>query len=265
MAQHRVRAGRLTQPRVLVLPEGTVDAGRVVLPDEVGRHVRDVLRVRSGAPVIVTDGAGVVAEGTIEAVERRRVSVQLGPIRPHPRPPGPSVRLLQGVGKGDKLEAVVRQCVELGVSEIEPVWTERTIAHQRVRVERLRSIAEDAMRVAGRTWRPRIGTGRRLIELLDEPRADRAFALVVGAPRSLARGLCSDDGRSPTVAAVELVVGPEGGLTEDEAAAVGRSGFEPVHLGPYTLRTETAGPAAVAVVMALSGGWSTGEGSLRSP
>ena len=241
----------MARVRPLVLPEGSLVEGPSVLPDDVARYVRDVLRLRAGAEVWVTDGAGHTADGTVTAVERRRVEVTLRALRTVERPPRPDVTLIQGVGKGDKLETVVRQAVELGVRRMVPVLTERAVARREAKDDRLRAVAEDAMRVSGRSWRPVIAPVRPLAEVFAAARAGPAFALVLGAEWSLTHRLNAL--RSPT--AIELLVGPEGGLSPAEASAAQSAGFEHAHLGPHTLRTETAGPAVVALAVALCGAW----------
>ena len=228
--------------RPIVLPPGALadGAGPVELPGDVARHVRDVLRLRPGAPIRATDGAGVIADGTVALVERRCVVVDLQAPRSAP-PTRPQVRLLQAVGKGDKLETVVRQTTELGVSVIQPVWTERGSARQS-RPERLLGIVDDAMRVSGRAWRPEIRGAVSLAEALQAPRAEVGFVLALGASGSLAEKLTAL--ASPPTA-VDLLIGPEGGLSTNEVDASVSAGFERAHMGPHTLRTETAGPAAV--------------------
>lgn len=238
----------MSRVRPFVVPEGFLSSGRLELPADVGRHVRDVLRLRNGAPVRLSDGAGQIADGVVVTVDRRRVIVDLGPIESCSPPRGPAVILFQGVGKGDKLDSVVRQTVELGVREVQPVLTQRSVGKE-VRVERLRAIAEDALRVSGRAWRPTIHPGRPLSEVMDHPRTGAGFVLALSASESLARLL------PDAPPAIELLVGPEGGLTDDEVAHAVDASFRAAHLGPYTLRTETAGPAVVAVTMGLTGAW----------
>ena len=244
----------MSRVRPLVLPAGSLTLGRIELPEDVARHVRDVLRLRADAPVRVTDGTGRWASGRVLAVQRRQVSVQLDTIDPQVTPAGPNVTLMQGVGKGDKLDAVVRQAVELGVRAVQPVLTARTVPRAGTRPVRLQAIAEDAMRVSGRAWRPTILAARDLQEVLREPRSGSAFVLAWGGEASLAQGLR----RLPPVEAVTLLVGPEGGLTNEEVDQAQAAGFALAHLGPHTLRTETAGPAVVAVTMAFLGAWDGG-------
>ena len=243
----------MAKARTVVLPEGALTSGVVELPDAVARHVRDVLRLRSGALVRVTDGAGCVANAAVVRVERRRVEIEVAEDIRTQVQTGPTITLLQGVGKGDKLDTVVRQTVELGVTRLQPVLSERAIGHKEVKQERLQTIAEDALRVSGRAWRPEILQPKSLPAVLSQPRAERPIALALGATTAFVECLV---GRP---ASVELLIGPEGGLSAAEVEAAEVAGFRSAHLGPYTLRTETAGPAVVAATMALCGAWDAGS------
>lgn len=227
-------------PRRVVLPPGWLArAGEeVALPEGVVRHLR-VLRLTTGAPVSVTDGEGREADGLLR-LDARPV-VELGPVR-SVVPPQPELILLQGIGKGEKLDQVVRQAVELGIARLVPVATERAVARREHKVDRLRAIAEDALRVSGRAHRATIEAPTTLQQAL-EVEADLKLGFVLGASLSLPSVL---RGAAPRV--VALLVGPEGGFSANEVDALEAAGFRAVHLGRYTLRTETAGPAAVAMV-----------------
>jgi 16S rRNA (uracil1498-N3)-methyltransferase len=172
-------------------------------------------------------------------------------VRDVPPPPGPALTLLQGVGKGDKLDTVVRQTTELGVRALVPVITERAVARHEQRLDRWSAIAEDALRVSARSWRPRLEPPRALAEVLARPRADLALCLALEGGVPLAALLAARD--PAAVGSVEVLVGPEGGLAPAEVAAAREAGFEVAHLGSNTLRTETAGPAVAAILLFWGG------------
>ncbi|MEO1338856.1 MAG: RsmE family RNA methyltransferase, partial [Myxococcota bacterium] len=200
----------MSRVRPFVLPQGTLFEGPHVLPPDVGRYLRDVLRLRVGAKVRATDGAGRSAEGIVDKIERQMVTVVFGPCHVAPPPRGPVISLIQAVGKNDKMDTVIRQTVELGVRRITPVVTERTVGRRETRPRWLQ-IAEDAMRVSGRIWRPTIDPVRSLASVLSDKRSGAAFVLALGASASLAEHL----GHLAPRASVELLVGPEGGLSSD--------------------------------------------------
>lgn len=230
--------------RRFVVPEGTLSIGRLALEGDVASHVRDVLRARAGDEVLLSDGTGVEAPAVIAALDRRQVIVAIETLRDLPAPDGLALTLIACVARGDKIDAVVRQACELGVRRIAPVISERSVAEKRSRTDRWRAIAEDAIRVSGRAHRPVIEEVRTFAELLARPRAERSFAFALNGAAPFHRALGTAVPRT-----MECLVGPEGGLSAAEVEAAGKSGFSIVHLGPHTLRADTAGPAVAAIAL----------------
>ncbi|MCC7380226.1 MAG: 16S rRNA (uracil(1498)-N(3))-methyltransferase [Deltaproteobacteria bacterium] len=235
--------------RRLVVGAGTIVPGERSLDAELAHYLRDVLRLPVGSPLELTDGEGVRARATIRAIERRAVRIDIEAIEREPRPRGPAVTLLQAVGKGDKVDAVVRQAAELGVARIVPVVTRRAVAEREKRVLRWQGIADDALRVSGRCHRTRIEPVTPLAAALGGSRASLSLCPDLGASRAL-RDILSQAGNPGTV---EVLIGPEGGFEPEERAAVEGAGFLRVSLGPFTLRTETAGPALIAILQYVLG------------
>jgi 16S rRNA (uracil1498-N3)-methyltransferase len=230
--------------RRLVLAAGSLRRGRTELEESVAHYARDVLRLEVGAEVHLYDGEGRTAIGTVLASKRREVILDVGEPTETPKPSGPEIVVIQAVAKGDKMDAVVRQCTELGISALWPVLTARSIARQDGRRDRWLTIAEDAMRVSSRAWRPEIAEVRSLPEILKLPRAERSIALALEDGADLRTVLDAESIPNR----IEVLIGPEGGLEPDEIEAAKEAGFTIAHLGPHTLRTETAGPAIVAML-----------------
>jgi 16S rRNA (uracil1498-N3)-methyltransferase len=228
--------------RLLVEPDELL-AGTIDLGGEVVHYARDVLRLRAGAEVELLDGAGRRATATIVSFDRARIRLEARQPRAE-APPRPAITLIQAIAKGEKMDQLIRQAAELGAARVRPVVTARAVAERAGRVDRWRTIAADALRVSGRAYRTAIDPVAPLEVVLSDPRATLALSLEVGAARRL-RDVLSQAGDP---ASVEVVVGPEGGLEDGERAALEGAGFLPVGLGPYTLRTETAGPAVLAVL-----------------
>ena len=227
--------------RRLVLPAGTILPGDYQLSDDLAHYVRRVLRLRPDETMLVSDGAGVSAQATIIDSE----TLHLSQVVTEPAPLGPRLTLIQGIAKGDKMDSVIRQATELGVSCIRPVVCERSVAHQKGRLERWKTIAEDAIRVSGRAWRPRIEPVVPLADIFELPREEHSFCLCLDGQRLMPNG----------VKRAEVLIGPEGGLTSEEVRAATEAGFEAVQFGSHTMRTETAGPACLSVLMYGSGGF----------
>lgn len=236
--------------RRLVLPAGTLLEGELDLPDSAAVHVRDVLRLGAGAALSLTDGEGTEADAELVATSKRGVRVRVGPLRSTPASATTALVLYQCVGKGEKVDHVVRQVSELGARVIVPVISARSVARREAKIERWRAIADDATRVSGRCFRPRVEPVVALDEVLARQRAPLALCLAGGAPVSL--GALLDVPRG-VPATVEVLIGPEGGLDPAELEAAAAAGFSLAHLGEHTLRTETAGPAVVAILLYWAG------------
>jgi 16S rRNA (uracil1498-N3)-methyltransferase len=167
-------------------------------------------------------------------------------------PPTLRITLAQAIGKGDRMDQCLQKATELGVAAVQPLFTERTAVRLRGerlerRLEHWRRIMISACEQCGRAELPDLAPARELTGWLAEAQpAAPAFALVPGAARPLARVAL---GSAP----LTLFVGPEGGFSEAELEMLVAAGVEPVALGPRILRTETAGPAALAVLQTLRG------------
>lgn len=230
-------------PRRLVLEAGALadPPERLQLPSAAMAHVK-VLRLGAGAELELMDGSGGVARGVLEEVGRV-ATVRILSAETRPWPSGPRIVLLQGVGKADKLDHVVRQVGELGAERLVPVLSERAVARREGKADRLRSIADDALRVSGRAHRLTVERPQPFAQALGVA-ADVRLAFAPGGEHALSDALASVS----RDARLALLVGPEGGFSEPELAIADAAGFTRVHLGRYVLRTETAGPAAVAMV-----------------
>lgn len=239
--------------RFLLVP-GRVEGDRATFDPDETRHMRAVLRLAPGDLVVAADGdgrdytvrleaLGEVATGTILGVATTRAESPL------------AVTLLQGVPKGDKMEAIVRAATELGVTRVWPVLTERTIvrlesSRWRERARRWQRVAREAAKQCGRAVVPEVEPPRALGDRLVEARQELRLCLWEGEAPPLAAVLGSE-ARPPRTAAV--LVGPEGGLARGEIDAARAAGWSPVSLGPRIVRTETAGPAVIAVLQHVLG------------
>jgi 16S rRNA (uracil1498-N3)-methyltransferase len=223
-----------------------VDGERVTLFGEDARHAARALRVRAGETITVGDGRGTIVEARVtdvgavvagDVVARRIVEA-----------PRPLVAVWQAIPKTGKLDVVVQKLTELGAMEIVPFSARRSVprwdAHAaRRHVERLSSIAREAAKQSRRAWLPIVGT---VAALADAPPG--ALALHESAAMRLRDALPE---KAPERLAI--VVGPEGGLKDEEISALEASGGSAVSLGPLILRTETAALVALAVVLTRYG------------
>jgi 16S rRNA (uracil1498-N3)-methyltransferase len=236
-----------------VRPE-EIDGDHVAFSDEETRHLTRVLRLGVGDTVQALDGAGTMLTVRIERVSRHGAEGSVLARIAHRTESALGLTLAQGIAKGDKMDRIIRMATELGATAVVPLVTARTVVRGEHgvtggRVERWRRIAREASKQSGRAAVPDIARSW----LLDDWLASRdpqglLVCLWEGARAPLVPQL-----PPPPIAAATLVVGPEGGLEETEALALGLAGAVIGHLGSRILRTETAGPVALALLQARYG------------
>jgi 16S rRNA (uracil1498-N3)-methyltransferase len=238
--------------RRFTLQPDRLAAGRVTFDAGESRHLSRVLRLQPGDTVIATDGAGRDYKVRLESVGEAASGTVVAEAAGVPESPL-AITLVQGVPKGDKMEAIVRAATELGVARVRPVLCERTIvrlesARWRDRARRWQRVAREAAKQSGRAVVPEVEMPRPLLECLGAA-TDLALCLWEGGGQPL--GVVLAAGGAPRTATV--IVGPEGGLAAAEVEAARAAGVAVVSLGPRILRTETAGPAIVAILQSRLG------------
>lgn len=201
------------------------------LPVEVGRHLA-VVRIRTGEEVLLFDGDGREAVATVLGVERRTVRVEVGPARRAEREPDLRLQLACAMPKGTRAEWLFEHATEVGVAAFRPLLFARTQRGRGERRSRWERIVAAAAEQCDRSRLPAIHAEADLSALLaDAELPDERYLAAPDADRPF--------GPARTRSCV-LVVGPEGGLTDEEISALTAHGFAPRGLGPLTLRTETA-------------------------
>ena len=230
-----------------------LDADVVHLSGPEGRHAATVRRVQVGEDVDLADGRGTRARCTVVGLGHDSVELRVRERVVEPRP-APWLAVAQGIAKGDRGELAVELATEVGVDEVLPWAAARCVvkwegARGERALARWRSTAREAGKQSRRARHP-VVTGPVELEGLLE-RAVSATTLVLHEEATVP--LASVD--LPTEGDVLLVVGPEGGITERELAALTSAGATAVRLGASVLRTSTAGAAAAAVVSARTARW----------
>jgi 16S rRNA (uracil1498-N3)-methyltransferase len=223
--------------------------GRRELSRPVSNYLCAVHRLEAGELFIAFDPERAEeCEARLIDADRRGATAELSEVRAAANRGGLDVTLLQGIGKGDKLEDVVRLATALGAKAVCFVSAERSVARPSdERAARLRSVAIEAARQSGRGDIPSIEGPSSLAHAL-EPFRDAGVTRLCLDPRAdtpLASRL-----REPCV----LLIGPEGGWSADEIADASAAGFERVAIGPLTLRTELAAAAALGCFAARLAG-----------
>lgn len=232
----------------LRVPIDDLAPGDRALPDEAATYVARVHRLGAGDHLLLFDpDRAVEADAEILSVDKRAVKARVSEPRPARRA-ARAVTLVQGIGKGDKLDAIVRDATELGATVIVPALCERSMARpDAARAARWRRIAVEAARQCGRGDAPVVTAPTPFVEALGLAVADLRLCLDPRAERTLGQALAA----ITPGASVALFVGPEGGLSEREIAATEALGIARVSLGPWVLRTETVCAAVLGALLAV--------------
>lgn len=221
------------------------------LDDNAAQHVGRVLRMQPGQELLLFNGDGNDYPATITESGKKRVEVQVGSPAANTTESPLDIVLGQTLSKGDRMDFAVQKAVEMGVTRIVPLTTERCDVklkgdREDKRLRHWLSVATSAAEQCGRARVPEILPVMTLTEWFDHTGdCDLRLALHHRTEQSL------DTLAKPN--RIALMIGPEGGLSPEEITAAENAGFLPVALGPRVLRTETAPVAAMALCQWLWG------------
>lgn len=233
-----------------------VTTGAVVrLTGEEARHAVVVRRTKVGEQIELTDGAGVLARCTVISAAKSTLGAEVREVRSVPVP-SPRLLVVQALAKGDRGERAVEMLTEVGVDLIVPwaaarsvaVWREDRAARS---LARWRSTAREAAKQSRRPWFPLVEELASTPDVVDRVR-NAALSVVLHEAATVPLASL----QVPAEGDIVVVVGPEGGLSDEEVAAFERAGVEPVRLGSSVLRTSTAGVVASAVLLSRTPRWS---------
>lgn len=239
-------------PRICVF-EPLVVGAEVLLPTQAGEHLARVLRLERGHPIILFNGDGREFRAEISLLGKRAVSARVleendvtdreSPLR---------LTLAQGVARGEKMDLILQKATELGVNHIVPLITVRTevkLDAERTgrRLAHWQAVIAGACEQSGRVRLPTLDAPVRIGTWASTLTADSGLRLALDpagdvSPRAL-----------PTFKSAILVVGPEGGLSDQDLNILDQADFIGLRLGPRILRTETAGLAAITALQAIHG------------
>lgn len=231
----------------------------VVLASDEARHLRDVLRLESGAEVFVFDGVGHEYRCVVREGARGHVGLDVLEEVEAARPESPlRLELAVALLKGEKFELVVQKATELGVAAVVPLITQQADVRLRDeqdgarRVSRWQRIALEAAKQSGRARVPTITTPRLFASLVEAP-AEGAEWRVIFSEREGDGLLETIEKAPPHLTAATALVGPEGGWTDGEITQARKAGFDIITLGGRTLRAETAAITVTTLLQHLLG------------
>jgi 16S rRNA (uracil1498-N3)-methyltransferase len=234
--------------------DGVTVGATVTVDGDEAHHAVAVRRTRVGERVVLTDGRGRSVTGSVAETGKRLLAVTAEAVDDLPEPT-PSLVVVQALPKGERGELAVEVLTEVGVDRVVPWAASRSVAvwkgeRAAKSLARWRATAREAAKQSRRAWHPSVAQLASTAEVV---------SLIASADLSV---VLHEDATSPLGAlpvpasgTVLVVVGPEGGLTEDEVAAFVAAGAVSVRLGAEVLRTSTAGVAACAALLARTARW----------
>ena len=234
--------------------DGVRPGDRVTVDGDEAHHAVAVRRMRVDEPLTLTDGRGTTVLGSVAETGKRRLVVLAERVEAVPEP-APRVTVVQALPKGDRGELAVEVLTEIGAAAIVPWAASRSVAVWRGEradkgLARWRSTAREAAKQARRAWFP---TVEALASTADVAELVSVATFAVVLHEAAGRSVAAVD--VPTDGTLLVVVGPEGGITDDELTELRDAGAHVVHLGAEVLRTSTAGVAAVAALLARTPRW----------
>lgn len=240
-----MRKPRIYHPDILTVGQ------HVALHDDAANHIGRVLRMSAGQPVQLFDGTDRVFETEIVSADKKSVVVNVLSATPDDRESPLHIHLGQVMSRGEKMEFTIQKSIELGVSLITPLFSERCgvkLDAERLnkKIQQWQKIAIAACEQCGRNRIPQIRPAMDLEAWCAEPEAGLKLNL---HPRASA----SINTLPLPVERVRLLIGPEGGLTADEIAMTARYQFTDILLGPRVLRTETTALTAITALQVRFG------------
>lgn len=216
------------------------------LEGEEAKHCAQVMRRGVGDEIIIFDGVGNQARGVITASTGRQVELKLIEWHQTP-PPAVSVSLIQAIPKGSNMELIIEKAVELGISRIHPVFTERTVVRldskdAAKKQQKWQRIALEACKQCGQDWLPTVHTPSSFAEACRREKQEglKLIAAIQPEARPLKAILAEARASALRSRQATLCIGPEGDFTPTEYALAREHGFMAMTLGPIILRVETA-------------------------
>ncbi|MBE2896955.1 16S rRNA (uracil(1498)-N(3))-methyltransferase [Pasteurellaceae bacterium HPA106] len=238
-------------PRIFS-PEPLSDYAICELSDDAVNHVARVLRMNVGDALVLFDGSNRTFPATIREIGKKRVQVALGQGQQDDRESPLFLHLGQVISRGERMEFTIQKSVELGVSVITPLWSERCgvkLDEQRMakKLQQWQKIAIAACEQCGRNRVPEVRPLMKLEQWCAEGSGELKLNLHPRAKCGIA-GL-----KNVNATGIRLLIGAEGGLSAQEIAMTEQNGFRSVLLGPRVLRTETAALTAITALQVCFG------------
>lgn len=227
---------------------------QAIITGEDSKHITKSLRMKVGESLVLCNGQGMDYHCTISSMDEHQVVVSVNSSVPTISEPSVSVTLYQGLPKSDKMDSIVQKAVEMGVTRIVPMLTQRCVSRPdqksaQKKVERWQKISIEAAKQCGRGILPPVSLVTDFSAALKQEAASESTVLFFyeGGGQSLQQCITS------SCKTYSILIGPEGGFAEEEVQLALDLGAKKATLGPRILRTETAPVAALAAIMLTTG------------
>ncbi|MES9942851.1 MAG: 16S rRNA (uracil(1498)-N(3))-methyltransferase [Candidatus Thiodiazotropha sp. 6PLUC2] len=223
----------------------------ISLEDEPAHHLRHVLRMRTGNQIILFDNSGDEFQAHLDQVSRQGVSALVGEQIRHETETQLVIHLIIGISRGERMDLVLQKATELGVTHITPSFTQRCVVKldDKKRINRMahwQRVIVSACEQSGRCRLPMLDEPVELSTAISQHNSELALVLDPAAIQPISK-------IPPPKSSVSILIGPEGGLSDNERDQAIQQGFLGLRLGPRILRTETAPLAAIAAIQTLWG------------
>ncbi len=225
----------------------------VQLSDNAAAHATRTLRLNVGDNAIMFNGDGFDYECTLTSIKKNNVIATITSATPVSNESALNITLLQAISSGDRMDFTIQKAVELGVKNIQPITSQRSVVklsaeRAEKRTEHWQNVAISACEQSGRAVIPKVFPPLSLENWLSQNPNNHATRILlnpVGAKRLA-------EMQQPT-SAIQLLIGAEGGLSQSEIDLASSQGFQSIVLGPRILRTETAALTAISAMQCLWG------------
>lgn len=241
-------------PRIYI-PQDLAAGNTLSIDGPPAHHVKNVLRLRTGAELQVFDGKGNEYMASLQDIGRAEIKLTISTPVTITAEPALDITLAQGIARNDRMDLILQKAVELGVNTIQPLWMQRSQKH----------LTGDRLDKRRQHWQGVVVSaceqcGRAMLPVIQDPVDYRNWATM--QTDDCLRLMLQPDSEftlqdlGPPGGNIVLLVGPEGGMNSEEQLQATGSGFRGIRLGQHILRTETAALAALSGMQILWGDFS---------
>ncbi len=229
----------------------------ITIDGPVARHMIQVLRLTAGSPVILFNGEGGEYQAVINTINKKEVSVDVTEFTNREMESRLNVTLVQAVSRGERMDYTLQKATELGVTAIKPINTERAVVNLKgdralKRVSHWQKVVNGACEQCGRNIIPCVEQIEDFKDCISKSVPVNTVKLLLHpeAQQSLSSFVTSLSNENLLIV---LLIGPEGGISQEEHDLAIQAGFNVIHLGPRVLRTETAAVVALSILQSMLG------------